>query len=103
MMSARESERSQLDAHYETRIHRGEDMYEVGGFVVHFFDPEGNEDEIVPCSDGRVPTRLYRQYRSVLSFAFAAAVVCAACSTVPPPHDHFALRFFTADRFFAVR
>jgi SAM-dependent methyltransferase len=26
------------DAHYRTGIHRGEDMYEVGGFIVHFFD-----------------------------------------------------------------
>lgn len=28
------------DAHYRTGIHRGEDMYEVGGFIVHFFSPE---------------------------------------------------------------
>lgn len=26
------------DPHYGTGIHRGEDMYEVGGFVVHFFN-----------------------------------------------------------------
>ena len=25
-------------AHYGNGIHRGEDMYEVGGFIVHFFD-----------------------------------------------------------------
>ena len=30
--------RTKEDAHYGTGIHRGEDMYEVGGFVVHFFD-----------------------------------------------------------------
>jgi SAM-dependent methyltransferase len=28
------------DAHYGTGIHRGEDMFEVGGFVVHFFSRE---------------------------------------------------------------
>jgi NAD(P)-dependent dehydrogenase (short-subunit alcohol dehydrogenase family) len=28
------------DPHYRTGIHRGEDMYEVGGFVVHFFGKE---------------------------------------------------------------
>lgn len=30
--------RTKEDAHYGTGIHRGEDMYEVGGFIVHFFD-----------------------------------------------------------------
>jgi hypothetical protein len=28
------------DPHYKTGIHRGEDMYEVGGFIVHFFSRE---------------------------------------------------------------
>jgi SAM-dependent methyltransferase len=28
------------DPHYGTGIHRGEDMYEVGGFAVHFFSKE---------------------------------------------------------------
>ena len=28
------------DPHYRTGIHRGEDMYEVGGFIVHFFSKE---------------------------------------------------------------
>jgi SAM-dependent methyltransferase len=28
------------DAHYGKGIHRGEDMYEVGGFIVHFFSAE---------------------------------------------------------------
>lgn len=28
------------DAHYGTGVHRGEDMYEVGGFIVHFFSKE---------------------------------------------------------------
>jgi SAM-dependent methyltransferase len=30
--------RTKQDAHYGTGICRGEDMYEVGGFIVHFFD-----------------------------------------------------------------
>jgi SAM-dependent methyltransferase len=30
--------RTKQDAHYGTGIHRGEDMYEVGGFIVQFFD-----------------------------------------------------------------
>jgi hypothetical protein len=28
------------DAHYGQGIHRGEDMYEMGGFMVHFFREE---------------------------------------------------------------
>ncbi|MCX5833935.1 MAG: class I SAM-dependent methyltransferase [Deltaproteobacteria bacterium] len=28
------------DAHFGRGIHRGEDMYEMGGFIVHFFDRE---------------------------------------------------------------
>ena len=28
------------DAHYQAGIHRGEDMYETGGFIVHFFSRE---------------------------------------------------------------
>lgn len=28
------------DAHFGKGIHRGEDMYEMGGFIVHFFDRE---------------------------------------------------------------
>lgn len=28
------------DPHFGTGIHRGEDMYEVGGFIVHFFNRE---------------------------------------------------------------
>lgn len=28
------------DAHYGRGIHRSEDMYEVGGFIVHFFTRE---------------------------------------------------------------
>ncbi len=30
--------RTKQDAHFGTGIHRGEDMWEMGGFIVHFFD-----------------------------------------------------------------
>ncbi len=56
------------DAHYGTGIHRGEDMYEVGGFIVHFFSREKvdhlakgfqilNVDEF---EEGGLPRRLFR-------------------------------------------
>lgn len=56
------------DAHYGTGIHRGEDLYEVGGFIVHFFSrekvvqlAEGWEllavDEF---EEGGLPRRLFR-------------------------------------------
>jgi SAM-dependent methyltransferase len=34
------SVRHKGDAHFGRGTHRGEDMYEVGGFIVHFFDLE---------------------------------------------------------------
>jgi hypothetical protein len=56
------------DVHYRTGIHRGEDMYEVGGFIVHFFDrgkvehlAEGYEIlEIEEFEEGGMPRRLFR-------------------------------------------
>lgn len=36
------------DAHYKEGIHRGEDMYEKGGFIVHFF----NTEKIYNLADG---------------------------------------------------
>lgn len=56
------------DAHYRTGIHRGEDMYEVGGFIVHFFDrrkvehlAEGFEIlRIEEFEEGGLPRRLWR-------------------------------------------
>jgi SAM-dependent methyltransferase len=56
------------DSHYGTGIHRGEEMYEVGGFLVNFFDrakvnrlAKGYEllsvDEF---EEGGMPRRLYR-------------------------------------------
>jgi Predicted S-adenosylmethionine-dependent methyltransferase len=56
------------DAHYEKGIHRGEDMFEVGGFIVHFFRKEKVEklakgfeimamDEI---EEGELPRKLFQ-------------------------------------------
>ena len=42
--------RTKQDAHYATGIHRGEDMYEAGGFIVHFFD----EDKVRQVAGGYI-------------------------------------------------
>lgn len=55
------------DAHYGNGIHRGEDMYEVGGFIVHFFSKEKIEHfakgyEIVSMDgfeEGELPRKLF--------------------------------------------
>ncbi len=56
------------DAHYGTGVHRGEDMYEVGGFVVHFFSREKVEHlakgfhivSIDQFEEGGLPRKLFR-------------------------------------------
>jgi len=56
------------DPDYRTGIHRGEDMYEVSGFTVHFFSREKVEHlaqgyEIVNVDEfeeGRLPRKLFR-------------------------------------------
>jgi hypothetical protein len=56
------------DPDYGTGIHRAEDMYEVGGFIVHFFSNEKVEHlakgyEIVNLAEfeeGRLPRKLFR-------------------------------------------
>ena len=56
------------DADYGTGIHRGEDMYEVGGFIVHFFSKEKVEQlskgyEVVGIDEfeeGSLPRKLFR-------------------------------------------
>ncbi len=56
------------DAHYRAGIHRGEDMYEMGGFIVHFFSREKVEllakgYEIVSIDEfeeGGLPRKLFR-------------------------------------------
>jgi len=55
------------DAHFGTGIHHGEDMYEVGGFIVHFFNRRKIEFlakgyEIVSIEEfeeGGLPRRLF--------------------------------------------
>jgi len=55
------------DVHYQTGIHRGEDMWEVGGFIVHFFSREKVEHlakgyEIVSVEEfeeGDLPRKLF--------------------------------------------
>jgi cyclopropane fatty-acyl-phospholipid synthase-like methyltransferase len=59
--------RNTNDAHFSTGIHRGENMYEVGGFIVHFFDikmieklSEGYTDlQITEFEEGGLPRKLY--------------------------------------------
>ncbi len=56
------------DAHYRTGIHRGEEMYEIGGFVVHFFSREkvahlAKGYELVGIDEfeeGPLPRKLFR-------------------------------------------
>ncbi|TAM79623.1 MAG: class I SAM-dependent methyltransferase [Acidobacteria bacterium] len=56
------------DPHYGTGIHRGEDMYEVGGFIVHFFSVEKMRQlargydivSIDEFEEGGLPRKLYR-------------------------------------------
>jgi len=56
------------DIHYKTGTHRGEDMYEVGGFIVHFFSREKAEllakgYEIISIDEfeeGELPRKLFR-------------------------------------------
>lgn len=60
--------RNTNDAHYGTGIHRGEDMYEVGGFIVHFFSREQVEHlaegyeivEVEEFEEGALPKKLYK-------------------------------------------
>jgi SAM-dependent methyltransferase len=61
------SVRSNFDKHYRTGTHLGEDIYEIGGFVIHFFSEEkvkklakGYEIlEINRMEEGSLPRDLY--------------------------------------------
>jgi len=56
------------DAHYGKGIHRGEAMYEMGGFIVHFFNREKVEHlakgyqivEIDEFEEGGLPRKLFK-------------------------------------------
>ena len=59
--------RNTKDPHYGKGIHRGEDMYEVGGFIVHFFSKEKVEQlakgydilGIDEFEEGELPRKLF--------------------------------------------
>ncbi|SHN51456.1 class I SAM-dependent methyltransferase [Desulfovibrio litoralis] len=56
------------DPHYKTGIHRGENMYEVGGFIVHFFNQEMINQlstgfelvDLTAFQEGTLPRQLFR-------------------------------------------
>lgn len=56
------------DPHYGAGLDRGDDMFEMGGFIVHFFDPPLVERlaagfeliELAEFEEGPLPRRLYR-------------------------------------------
>ncbi|WDL98891.1 class I SAM-dependent methyltransferase [Alicyclobacillus sp. ALC3] len=56
------------DAHYGQGVHRAEDLYEVGGFIVHFFDRAKVETltdgyeliDIHEFEEGGLPRKLYQ-------------------------------------------
>jgi len=60
--------RNTKDPHFQTGIHQGEEIYEIGGFVIHFFSKEKVEHlakgfEIVRLDEfeeGTFPKRLFR-------------------------------------------
>lgn len=60
--------RSVADPHYRKGVHRSEDMYEMNGFIVHFFSrekvralSEGHEIvDIVEFEEGPLPRKLFR-------------------------------------------
>jgi SAM-dependent methyltransferase len=59
--------RNKLDAHYGAGVGHGDDLYEMGGFIVHFFDRGLIERlaagfellEVAEYEEGRLPRRLY--------------------------------------------
>lgn len=60
--------RNTNDSHFGSGIHRGENMYEVGGFIVHFFTKEMVSKlakgytvlEISEFEEGELPRKLYQ-------------------------------------------
>lgn len=59
--------RATADAHYRAGIDRGDDMWEMGGFIVHYFDrglverlADGYElVEVAELEEGELPRRLF--------------------------------------------
>jgi len=62
------SVRHTTDPQYGTGIHRGEDLYEVGGFIVHFFSRDKVSQlargyellEVAEFEEGPLPRKLFR-------------------------------------------
>ena len=60
--------RNTKDGDYKNGIHRGEDMYENDGFIVHFFSKEKINQlskgfkilDIVPFDEGKFPRKLFK-------------------------------------------
>ncbi len=60
--------RNQKDPHFRTGVHQGEEIYEIGGFVIHFFSKEKVEHlakgfqivSIDEFEEGGLPRRLFR-------------------------------------------
>lgn len=60
--------RNTNDAHYKAGIFRGEDLYEAGGFIVHFFSPEKVQllaegfrlESMTQFEEGPLPRILYQ-------------------------------------------
>lgn len=56
------------DAHYGTGVRHGDDIWEQGGFAVHFFSRRLVDilaagwtlEEVAPCEEGDLPRRLWR-------------------------------------------
>jgi SAM-dependent methyltransferase len=59
--------RNTSDAHYHTGVHRGEDLWEVNGFIVHFFSLQKVKDlaegyeilNVEEFEEGDLPRKLY--------------------------------------------
>jgi SAM-dependent methyltransferase len=60
--------RNTKDPHFQTGIHQGEEIYGIGGFVIHFFSREKVEHlakgfeivSVVEFEEGGLPKRLFR-------------------------------------------
>jgi hypothetical protein len=60
--------RNTKDPHYRTGVHQSEEIYEIGGFVIHFFSKEKVEhlakgfeiESIDEFEEGGLPKRLFR-------------------------------------------
>ena len=66
--------RSTGDPHYRTGIHRGEDMWEIGGFIVHFFSKEKVEESLIPRQSPDLRTHLTQGLKGGIKILWLSAV-----------------------------